>query len=189
MQESQKMSLEYYAKNYDKFVDALSKKGVNQHEHAAYGILSEVGEIASAIKRHKIYETPLDRENILEELGDIRFFLQMDLNLLGIDIHNEDLNNQLALEVQEWPAINDSNLFSALKSLLEFEYDISVSNGDSILYGRRDALDIWCKWQKLCAYFKFHPLEVINYNVVKLMKRYPSMEYSNEDALARADKQ
>ena len=179
MQDGQKASLEYYAKNYDEFVAMLSKKGINQHEHAAYGILSEVGEIASAIKKHRFYETPLDMENIIEELGDIRFFLQMNLNLLGINIHNKSLNDSLALEeIQEWPAVNDDNLFYVLRSLLKFEYDVE-----------RDTLDLWCKWLKLCAYFKLHPSEVINYNVVKLMKRYPSMQFSNEDALARADKQ
>lgn len=44
--------------------------------HAALGIATEGGEILDAVKAHVIYGKPIDAENILEELGDIEFFLQ-----------------------------------------------------------------------------------------------------------------
>lgn len=43
--------------------------------HAGLGIFSESGEIADAIKKHIIYNQPLDIENIVEELGDMEFYL------------------------------------------------------------------------------------------------------------------
>lgn len=54
--------------------------------HALLGIVSEAGELADQLKRHIIYEQPLDRNNVLEEIGDIEWYLAkgarcMDSNL------------------------------------------------------------------------------------------------------------
>lgn len=52
--------------------------------HAALGIAGEAGELVDAIKKHLIYGKPLDRENVIEELGDLRFYIQAMQNVLGI---------------------------------------------------------------------------------------------------------
>ena len=44
--------------------------------HMAMGIAGEAGELVDAIKRFTIYNKSLDRENVIEELGDIEFFLE-----------------------------------------------------------------------------------------------------------------
>lgn len=44
--------------------------------HMAVGVAGEGGELLDAVKRHTIYDKPLDRENVVEELGDIEFFLE-----------------------------------------------------------------------------------------------------------------
>lgn len=44
--------------------------------HMASGISGEAGEIIDAIKKCVVYRKPLDRENVIEELGDIEFYLQ-----------------------------------------------------------------------------------------------------------------
>jgi NTP pyrophosphatase (non-canonical NTP hydrolase) len=44
--------------------------------HAAMGIASEAGEIVDAIKKATIYRKKIDRENVVEELGDMEFFLE-----------------------------------------------------------------------------------------------------------------
>lgn len=75
-------------------VAALIKPGVQllaeatplkmELDHLAIAIPSEAGEIADALKKHTMYDKPLDRDNIVEELGDMEFFLQ-DLRVkLGI---------------------------------------------------------------------------------------------------------
>jgi NTP pyrophosphatase (non-canonical NTP hydrolase) len=71
---------------YDVFVALLFKL---QHFdtmqlHAALGVCGEAGELADAIKGHVIYEKPLDRDNIIEELGDLRFYMQAVQNLYHI---------------------------------------------------------------------------------------------------------
>jgi len=52
--------------------------------HMAIGIAGEAGELLDAIKKNCIYQKPLDTENVLEELGDIEFYLEGLRQSLGI---------------------------------------------------------------------------------------------------------
>jgi len=52
--------------------------------HGAMGVSGEAGELLDAIKKHTIYNKPLDIENIIEELGDLEFYMQMIRRNLGI---------------------------------------------------------------------------------------------------------
>lgn len=52
--------------------------------HMAVGASGEAGELLDAIKRFVIYNKPLDRENVVEELGDLEFFLEGIRAELGI---------------------------------------------------------------------------------------------------------
>ncbi len=44
--------------------------------HMAMGLSGEAGELLDAIKKYVIYNKELDMENVIEELGDIEFFLE-----------------------------------------------------------------------------------------------------------------
>jgi NTP pyrophosphatase (non-canonical NTP hydrolase) len=55
--------------------------------HAAVGVSGEAGELLDAVKKNWAYNKPLDRENIVEELGDLRFYMQHMMNLLNITDH------------------------------------------------------------------------------------------------------
>lgn len=44
--------------------------------HMAIGIAGESGELLDAIKKKVIYRKELDRVNVLEELGDLEFYLE-----------------------------------------------------------------------------------------------------------------
>lgn len=52
--------------------------------HMCVGITGEVGELVDAVKKSIIYGKPLDRENIVEELGDIFFYMEGLMQGLGI---------------------------------------------------------------------------------------------------------
>lgn len=63
--------------------------------HMAILASEEAGEALGAIKKHIIYNKELDRENLVEELGDMEFALQGLRSSLGISreetlIHNLD---------------------------------------------------------------------------------------------------
>lgn len=44
--------------------------------HMAMGVGGEAGELIDAVKRWAIYGKDIDRENVVEELGDLEFFMQ-----------------------------------------------------------------------------------------------------------------
>ena len=68
---------------YRDFVAKLFKHDTDdmEHMHAALGVAGEAGELADAIKKHVVYGYELDRENIVEELGDLRFYMQQIMNM------------------------------------------------------------------------------------------------------------
>lgn len=57
-------------------------------EHAVLGLTSEAGELATALKAHKIYGKPLDHVNVLEELGDHLWFITEGCAFLGISLED-----------------------------------------------------------------------------------------------------
>lgn len=73
---------------YSRFVLLLFKPMAMQNMliHSAMGLSGEAGEFSDAIKKHVIYGKELDRDNAIEELGDIGFFFQAACNLLGVTI-------------------------------------------------------------------------------------------------------
>jgi NTP pyrophosphatase (non-canonical NTP hydrolase) len=44
--------------------------------HMAIGVSGEAGELLDTIKKFAIYQKPLDFTNLVEELGDIEFYLE-----------------------------------------------------------------------------------------------------------------
>ena len=44
--------------------------------HMATGITGEAGELLDAIKKHVAYNKPLDVVNVVEELGDLEFYME-----------------------------------------------------------------------------------------------------------------
>jgi NTP pyrophosphatase (non-canonical NTP hydrolase) len=77
---------------YDEFVAALtSKPSINLDPqqvdimHAIVGLTTESGELADQfIKKHLYYGKPLDKVNMVEELGDLEFYLSMLRQALGV---------------------------------------------------------------------------------------------------------
>lgn len=63
------------AKDGDEIVQSLT--GNKAHlVHMAIGIAGEAGELLDAIKKHVMYEQDLDVENVIEELGDLEFYME-----------------------------------------------------------------------------------------------------------------
>lgn len=63
--------------------------------HAVMGVSGEAGELLDAIKKHAIYNKPLDRENVVEELGDLEFYMEQLRQCLGIS-RDETLEANIA---------------------------------------------------------------------------------------------
>lgn len=72
--------------DYRDFVAARFKTFPHYNDtlmHAAVGIAGEAGELLDAVKKTWAYGKPLDLDNVIEELGDLEFYMQaMRLHLL-----------------------------------------------------------------------------------------------------------
>lgn len=54
--------------------------------HAIMGLVTEAGELMDALKRHVYYGEELDYVNIVEELGDISYYMGMAIDDVGVDL-------------------------------------------------------------------------------------------------------
>ena len=80
--------------NHADMVKALAKPGADivasltpetAHSlHMAVGISGEAGELLDAVKKAAVYNKPLDRANVIEELGDLEFYMEGLRQGLGI---------------------------------------------------------------------------------------------------------
>ena len=66
--------------------------------HCAVGIAGESGELLDAVKKHFYYNKPLDRANVIEELGDIEFYMAAMRLALGLTREEILEANQSKLE-------------------------------------------------------------------------------------------
>jgi NTP pyrophosphatase (non-canonical NTP hydrolase) len=80
--------------NHSDMVKALVKSGEQIKEeitgsdvnmiHMVMGISGEAGELLDAVKKATVYRKELDRVNIIEELGDLEFYMEGLRQELGI---------------------------------------------------------------------------------------------------------
>jgi len=91
------------AKPGQDIIDHLTPESANIL-HMAIGVCGEAGELMDAIKKFAIYRKDLDFDNVIEELGDMFFYLQ------GIRLA---LNKGLiaaGAEPLSWDAIMQANI-------------------------------------------------------------------------------
>lgn len=87
---------------YAEFVKALIKKFEDRRLelcHSAMGVTGEAGELCDAIKKEAIYGKEQDRSNIVEELGDLHFYMQDIQN--KYDITDYEILAQNAAKLQK----------------------------------------------------------------------------------------
>lgn len=70
--------------------------------HASMGIAGEAGEVVDAVKKTWIYGNPLDTENILEECGDLLFYIQALLTENGFTM-DEAIAHNIAKLAKRYP--------------------------------------------------------------------------------------
>lgn len=104
-QQNAEQNLESLLTDFNKMTLALAKDGADIVKnltpeqanlwHMATGIGGEAGEVEDAIKKHVIYQKPLDVDNVKEELGDLLFYMSNLMQSVGLSFeevlqHNVD---------------------------------------------------------------------------------------------------
>ncbi len=86
---------------YAAFVDRLfvnKSKGADGLTHAAIGIAGEAGEILDSVKKSWVYNQEINRGNLIEELGDLAFYMQAMCNLINVQPREIILANMAKLK-------------------------------------------------------------------------------------------
>lgn len=71
------------AKSGQAIIDALNPFAADLL-HTGVGVAGEAGELLDAIKKHVIYGKDLDVVNVIEELGDIEYYVGHIRQLIGV---------------------------------------------------------------------------------------------------------
>lgn len=98
---------------YDAMVMQLAKPGVDiasqitplqAHQlHMAVGVAGESGELLDAIKKHVVYRKPLDIQNVIEELGDLEFYMSGLRQSIGVTREVTLTRNYHKLMMKRYP--------------------------------------------------------------------------------------
>lgn len=156
--------------------------------HAQIGMASEGGELADAIKKHVIYGKALDKVNVMEEIADIFWYL--NLYIVESDVNPSAVTNavkQIAESPGELQKMYDANPFELVEVLLAMtaltatltipEKNRGASN-DTVVFHISLML---CGLLEFCGYTLSQALET---NINKLAARYGD-KYSDYNALNR----
>lgn len=68
--------------------------------HMATGVSGEAGELLDAVKKWVIYQKPLDLQNVMEELGDLEFYMEGMRQCVGLTREEVIEHNTKKLEVR-----------------------------------------------------------------------------------------
>tara|TARA_R110000824_G_scaffold3379_2_gene15991 strand:+ start:10610 stop:11011 length:402 start_codon:yes stop_codon:yes gene_type:complete len=75
LEEDHALMVNNLAKDGEEIVSSLTPEAAHLW-HMASALCGEAGELFDAIKKSVIYEKDLDVENVVEELGDIEFYME-----------------------------------------------------------------------------------------------------------------
>jgi len=98
-----------FTTDYGRLVQNLTKPGKEILEsltpeqtnvwHMATGVSTEAGELLDAVKKYAVYQKEIDRENVIEELGDLEFYMEgirqaLDIERDDVLLHNYNKLNK-----------------------------------------------------------------------------------------------
>lgn len=154
-------------------------------QHAGFGLMTEIGEILDTYKRHQFYKKPLDIKNLIEETGDVLWYLSLGYHSLGMEMPKE----APVLDIPE-------DKLEVKREILLGKMAHHAANFFSItmMYGhcwQEEQLDY--DLDKLYAFLAYYTKQELGVsieeaaaaNLEKLAKRYPGRTFSVEKALNR----
>lgn len=157
--------------------------------HAFLGISTEVWEL----NRSNI----ISRENLIEEYGDLLFYVEAARQSLLLIVSREfGENDILAVRLIDLPSVNlpsisASTLEKEVGNAMDLVKKLWVYHKESAAIYERLYMHLFDILGILKYRFEIEGIsaeDVIRRNQTKLGKRYPNGVYSNSDAIARADK-
>lgn len=178
-------------------------------EHAGIGFVTEIGEFASEVKRLAIYQkelTPEMQAHMLEEIGDICWYIALSSRALNVELHVGVHRTQHVLVEDADEYQGAVSVHAASHSMMSLVRSMARDAGgymsviDSMRmdgrmhasYSDRQALLNYSMWLLQHCATALTMMDaslgaVMENNIAKLQARYPE-KYSDAAAEARADK-
>jgi len=159
--------------------------------HMAVGIAGEAGELCQAIYLSINFEY-IDKENVIEELGDLEFYIEgLRQGLQLARNQTVDLEPTSMAYMSIFDRVKDQSIQLNIECsiLLDFVKKSAFYVKPIKLNSVIDSLvKINNHMRELRLSFGIHHIDTIEHNIAKLGERYKGHSYSNEQAIARADK-
>lgn len=188
-------------KQHADMVSSLVKKGERLKEeigafqldiwHAATGIATEAGELMERTLNIKPTLTKEDRENYIEELGDLEFYIEQLRRALSIErrhIHikmEASFHNIVVLKVLN----SVCRLCIDAGNILDLSKKVAIYNKPPDFKKYEKAIDVLeLNMERLRSLLNINRDETLCANLNKLAVRYPNYKYSDTLAHERLDK-
>lgn len=155
--------------------------------HAALGLLTEIGEFTTEVKRMAIYDKPQTeemRQHMIEEIGDALWYVPLAMAFLGCDSMPDPTIDQLEslpdtlAESCVFMGAMAGGFCASLLASNDFESDEVIQMLSGIVY----IVDT-----KIAPTLHTDGDQIRAQNILKLRKRFPDA-YSDAAAEGRADK-
>lgn len=91
--------------------------------HMAIGISGEAGELLDSIKKATIYRKQLDIANIVEECGDLLFYIAGMLDSIGVDIESAMSANVSKLSIRYGKSYSDKSAIERIDKMPSLDKD------------------------------------------------------------------
>ena len=69
-----------------RFLGRVAIRRIMRVLHGAVGMSTEAGEVLDQVKKHVFYGKPLDRGKLVEELGDVMWYVMLCADALGVPL-------------------------------------------------------------------------------------------------------
>lgn len=162
-------------------------------EHAVLGLISDWGEVVTHIKAYEVYGKGILLSELAEELGDTCWFLALFARLMGITFadlgriptFDPRFGSLTSNEVRT--AFLGSVAIGDLCADMDYGMEIHQILQPQARVLARAARLFHCIVRMCDLYGLVLEDDVLEPNIAKLRRRYPE-KYSDQDAIARADK-
>jgi len=171
-------------------VDVLFAKETDfdsPEQHALIGISTELGELSDAFKKHKAYGERFDVDNVLEELGDIIFYIFS----LSQRIEHPSILNPQTIKRELASVANDNIKVDAIGVALRLA-EISLGSLNASVRLETPHINYLLTRMFVTVILLGLHLDILiddifQHNIAKLKVRYPN-GFSPEHAVRRMDK-
>lgn len=155
--------------------------------HSACGLVTEVGELVDQYKRHIFYKKEYDKNHLIEEVGDVMWYLALGMEVLKCDLTSYEEEDFLEETIK---ALNVESVLAALvynsASIFACSFKYTSKDDQEAMWGHYMYYlkNILIGLRHFCAVMNIDYEESKTKNIAKLKARFPQ-GFTEEAAVNR----